>query len=226
MFLDTFSFRVYKYKRIHIAIDGYNLQEIQKTLKANPNYFRKQKIKHYNRISDDRTDQDKSTHIGSQYSDKYISIYDKQSELKESGKQYIFDFWKRNGLVVENGKNIDRLELRLSRKAVQPFSKELTALNDGKYLAGFIKEHGGGYLEFINKANRKIRNHVINWGILNPITIIKLKTIKHSIEGDPFKPVIKKLYLEYNHTGLECYQTSYNELLRAYNLTSWFLEAF
>jgi len=51
----------------------------------------------------------KGIYVGKRSSDKSLIGYDKTAELKLSRKQYIIDWWQRNGLNTEN---VERLEIR------------------------------------------------------------------------------------------------------------------
>jgi len=61
----------------------------------------------------------KSIHIGSRCSHKMLCGYHKSAELNHSGKEYIRDWWKFNGL--ENLNDVERVEIRCKSAELKRF---------------------------------------------------------------------------------------------------------
>ncbi len=211
----------YKYAYAEIAIDGYDFIQKQKSLMESDCYHRKQPLQNVSQTKDECTGKIKSIVPGSRFGDKHISIYDKQSEVQAAGKTYIEDFWKMNGLLIHPEKQIDRIELRLKRKQAEFLEADFSQLSDATYLSSFFRKHGGHYLEYIHNEVPKKRKHIIDWSAFKTVQLAKVKEAKQAASNASFKPVIKKLYLEFHRTGKEYYMASYEQLAETYGLRSW-----
>ncbi len=153
--LKALQLQFYKYYNIEIAINGYDLLDIQNKLLNSKAYHRKQLLKGITPTLNERTMTYKSHTLGSRLSDKYIVIYDKQEEIEKSGKTYIADFWRKNGLLINPDKRINRIEIRLKRKAVRDVTSDFNKLTDPKYLASLFRTFGGITLNIFTMKTEK-----------------------------------------------------------------------
>lgn len=225
--LKALELQFYRYYYIEIAIDGYALLDIQNKLLHSKAYHRKQLLRGITPTLNERTMTYKSHTLGSRFSDKYIVIYDKQEEIEKSGKTYIADFWRKNGLQINPDKRINRIEIRLKRKAVNNITSDFKKLTNPEYLASLFRTYGGHYLEYIHNADRKKRRKfVIDWKSLSALRLKKTSKIAEAIPIGAYKHVIKKLYLEYHLTGKDFYRQSYEELAETYQLKHWMFSKF
>lgn len=114
--------------------------------------------------------------IGSSGGNKMVTIYNKSLELVRSGKDYIQDYWRKNGVIVEKEnlktlqkttlktdthlkgrRNIYRFEIRLkseSIKEIEGFS--IGMLKTAAGLAGIVKTHTRKYFDACFFDNRNI----------------------------------------------------------------------
>jgi len=138
---------------------------------------------------------------GTAKSSKQISIYHKGISIEEQNKQYIANFWLKNGLIAnyEQREEIERAELRLYRKAINLIvdnemidettgdiftGVQITRLEDPAYLASIKKAHMKSYCEFVSSKEKAQRGNVsrckvislIDWSELNAKTMQRLKT--------------------------------------------------
>lgn len=104
-------------------------------------------------------------HVGSASSDKVATIYKKSDEIKKSEKNYIKDFWFKNGL--EDIEDVYRFELRLRSKVTKNY--DINSLNDFNYLASIVRTEVKNWFEFyyVGKDTNKHRtyknNKEMNW---------------------------------------------------------------
>jgi len=114
--------------------------------------------------------------IGSGGGNKMVTIYNKSLELVRSGKDYIQEYWRKNGVIVEKEnlkklqkttlktdthlkgrRNIYRFELRLkseSIKEIEGFSIDMLKTAAG--LSGIVKTHTKKYFDACYFDNRNI----------------------------------------------------------------------
>ncbi|MEI7594572.1 MAG: hypothetical protein WCK02_02410 [Bacteroidota bacterium] len=185
----------HSYYRIDIAIDGYNIIKRHNVLSQSKEYRRKRSIR-VNGIYDENTKAHTSFVLGASKSDKTISIYPKQQQIIDVQKHYIGDYWKRNGLTIRKNDTIDRVEIRLSRKLLQHFTAIFEELEIPIFLASIFKTNANDILEFVEIANHKHREHLINWESFGKLTIKKPKTTIKQETNTRYKPIIKQLFLE------------------------------
>ena len=95
--------------------------------------------------------------MGSRSSEKFIRCYNKTLELQQSGKKYIADFWRLNGL--DENKTVYRFELQLTGK----FFNTLKVFRDFEPLEKFDRFYEGQSIEVLHKLLS-----------INPSTIIGL----------------------------------------------------
>lgn len=104
--------------------------------------------------------------FGSRKSDKYVRCYNKQDEIKESGKWYIQQFWKSNGMVLDENP-VYRFEIELKSKFFNKVigenelgiveNKEFNLL-DTQSILEIIKLSTKNYFEFFWEDTTKVRN--------------------------------------------------------------------
>lgn len=143
--------------RLDIAIDntqnikdfmGFYVSRLEKKLKRAGKSPKQHENGAVNGIRFDEDGGYASFKIGSSKSDKYITIYNKTSEIQsKSNKKYIIDFWKNTG--IDTDKTIYRTEIRLNSKALQTIKNfEIDKLDDKKYLASIFKTQAENFFEF------------------------------------------------------------------------------
>lgn len=114
--------------------------------------------------------------IGSSGGNKMVTIYNKSLELVRSGKDYIQEYWRKNGIIEQKEdleslqktvkktdthlagrRNIYRFEIRLkseSIKEIENFNIEM--LTTAKGLAGIVKTHTRKYFDACYFDNKNI----------------------------------------------------------------------
>jgi hypothetical protein len=91
--------------------------------------------------------------LGKPSSDKMMSFYMKSKEIKDSGKFYISDFWRKNGL---DEKKVFRAEIRLKNeylKYIKDFA--ISDLQEKNFLLSLFKRSIKNYFEFAVKRKDK-----------------------------------------------------------------------
>jgi len=217
--LDSMGLLFNKHSYMEIAVDGLDLVGKHTKLTYNKQLGRKRAVKIHTTF-DEKLKANVGYRIGSAQSEKIISIYNKSAELMVRNKQYISDFWHRNGLNEQNG-DIHRCELRLQAKALKAFSGDFLHLDDPAYLASYFQTVAGSYLEFYNKNKTKKRHHLINWLKFNNIEISKQDLTKKAINKNSYKSMLRKLFEEYVITADEQYINTLASLAVRYNLFNW-----
>lgn len=217
--LETLGLHFYKYSFMEIAVDGLDL--IGRFTKLNYDK-RLQRKRHVlvRPLHDSRQQTNISYIIGSAKSEKHLTLYNKTEELKESNKQYISEFWNRNGLSDLEG-NIHRCEVRLKAKALKSFSGDLMHLDDPAYLASYFKSAVGGYLEFFDKKQTKKRHFLINWSKFNEVKLTKNKLTHKAFKINRYKSMLRYLFEEYVVTNDELYLTTFASITIQYKLFNW-----
>lgn len=219
MVLDVLELKFLKYLFMEIAIDGKGIIARSNSLTYSKKYKRKRKVRIKPELDDD-TKQNIGYIIGSKQSEKHISIYEKVQEIEKSKKEYITEFWRRNGLDVNDGLT-DRCELRAKDKILKSFSDDFTQLENPAYLSSFFKSVVGNYLEFYNKANPKLRKHVIDWSMFEELKITKQVNTHKAFSVNRYKSMLRNLFEEYVLTGDEQYLHTLANICARYKLMSW-----
>lgn len=220
-FINEFGLEFQKYKFLEIAIDGNGFIERYSKLAKSKKYVRRKRIKERIFISEKH---EKAFKLGSDRSEKHVSIYNKTQEIAKSNKTYINDFWKLNGLVREDDQSIDRVEGRFRTKALNSFTDDLTQLENPDYLASFFNEKLGDYILFKNEFNYK--KSLINWNFFQKVKINKVTNIKASFSISRYKPVIRTLYEEYVVTNNDIFLESIVIICDKYKMDDWLINKF
>lgn len=126
--LDVLELKFLKFHLIEISIDGKGIIARSNSLTYSKKYKRKRKVRIKSELDDD-TKQNIGYVLGSKKSEKHISIYEKVQEIEKSKKEYITEFWQRNGLDLSDA-IIDKCELRATDKILKSFSDDFTQLEN------------------------------------------------------------------------------------------------
>lgn len=181
--------------------------------------------------------------IGSQRSDKYITLYNKSLELKKSNKDYIPEYWKKNGIT---GDNVERLELKLKNQEIkkyewynertgefEPFN--WTKLDCPVYLASLLRTGLKTIYEFympdkcISNVTRQKKKGLVNyidWKSISAIYLHK-KIPKKSNEVYRLKLNIKTMfwiYLEKGDKYGRVYLKMAEKMAASINALKWFFD--
>lgn len=170
-----------------------------------------------------------TVYVGSKDSDKYIRVYDKSKELKESNKRHIKTFYRHNHIDYNNTK-IERYELCLRSKKTKNI--DVRKLANQKYLNEILKTESKGFFEFykpITRKGKKINKDVtpikFNQIYLPEYNKVKQKKEYNLNSIETAKRNIKFLYFE----NLEQQDTIYldnssmiNRLVNKYDLNEWY----
>jgi hypothetical protein len=110
-----------------------------------------------------------------------VTVYDKSTEINDSGKGYIKDLWLQNGIESEM---VGRLEIQLSKNRLRRCNiRSLEALSSGEYLCSILESHLRPWLKFYSVRKKHILNHrkevAINKG--HEIRYIKWNHLPHNI---------------------------------------------
>ncbi len=217
--LETLGLHFYKYSFMEIAVDGMDLIGRFTKLNYDKRLQRKRHV-FVRPLHDGRQQANISYLIGSTKSEKHLTLYNKTEELLKSNKDYISEFWNRNGLSEQQGQ-IHRCELRMYSKALKLFSVDLTYLNDPAYLVSYFKSVAGGYLEFFHKKQTKKRLHLIDWDKFNNIEITKQKITKKAHTLNRYKTMLRYLFEEFVKTDDEQYLITFASITVQYNLINY-----
>ena len=153
------------YSGLHIAIDGVNYLhrfvndwQRQKKHRAMPELYtlgrwdKESRVKLKGKANVDMKRFNRATgdfdnmRIGS--SKKYVTIYNKTSELKKSHKQYIKETWDRAG--IDTSGTVWRCELRLTSGPIKEIKNfDLSKINDPNYLLQIFKTQCKNFFEFV-----------------------------------------------------------------------------
>jgi hypothetical protein len=81
---------------------------------------------------------------------KYLTVYNKTSELLKSHKSYIKDMWDRAGLDTANGRTIWRCELRMKSGAIKEIKDfDIKKVNDPNYLLQIFRTQLENFFHFV-----------------------------------------------------------------------------
>jgi|WetSurMetagenome_2_1015567.scaffolds.fasta_scaffold63815_2 hypothetical protein len=195
LFLDSTNLEFQKFYEVHLAIDGYDLVKKHYSLTNFDLLNRSQKILRINTSGNNNDKIPDSFTIGSKYSNKYISVYNKEEELERSGKDYIKKFWEINGLGIISGHSMDRAEARFKKNTLKGFCRNLGDLDNPDYLAGFYKKSFYRFLHFTSKKN--INKDLINWTFFKEIVIERENKTIHQNSSARIKITLHTLFNEY-----------------------------
>lgn len=96
--------------------------------------------------------------IGSKKYQKTAELYDKTKEIKVSGKQYIYEFWVKNGLDTSN--NIGRFELKLGLRHLSKYKiSSFDKLCDAGYLGKIFIEEVNNWMKFYQVSLTHVQSY-------------------------------------------------------------------
>lgn len=217
-FINNFGLDFQKYKFLEIAVDGKGLIERYSRLAKSEKFIRRKKIKERRFFNENK---ERSYKLGSDRSDKHISIYCKSQEITNSNKVYIYEFWKLNGLVTTDDQTVDRVEGRFRTKALFNLTVDFAQLENPDYLASYFQEKLGDYIVFKNESNYKKK--LIYWGFFGSVEIRKASITKAAISIHGLKPVIRILFEEFVATNNDIFLESLVNICDKYNMDDWFI---
>lgn len=231
--------------RIDIAIDGvqylYELMNIY--AKQNPDN-RTISLKNSSqsraifsaKVLDTKSMNFQNFNIGSSGGNKMVTIYNKSLELIKSGKDYIQDYWLKNGvidtkndlekaakklskneIVGKGSEDIYRFELRLKSEAIrviEGFRPEI--LTTGQGLAGIVKTHTSKYFDMYWNDNENVsRCTGIEILPLEKLEAININKVERQQTGGMYKAKLSiHLTIENIHKGYSYLQKyAYNEAI-------------
>lgn len=178
--------------------------------------------------------------FGSRSSDKFLRAYYKRQELAVSNKNYIFEYWERNGWKLGEGQEVARFEIVLKRKELKRYNDifekygELNAnslhlLEDPEYLASLYNTGNKGFFEFVSNRSlartgnvtRCKRKVILD---LSNISTYLLEKIISKVTSDIYKAkVVCKQMFHFACKTLEPrYMMLVDEVLFNFNLRRWF----
>ncbi|MFN0048194.1 MAG: replication initiation factor domain-containing protein [Cytophagales bacterium] len=149
-----FAITINNITRLDIAIDGFTdlIQFLTMYTKQNENKKRvirvgKAQLTPY-KFQDETLKYD-GFMVGARQSDKYMVIYQKSIELNRSRKDYIKEFWERNG--IDSKGYVERAEIRLNSKYLETIGLNidyLEKLENPTYLASVYFTATLSYFDF------------------------------------------------------------------------------
>lgn len=162
--LNELGFAFTSLTRIDIAIDG---SDLYKKMDLFRRYLRNKTITINNENLDiDGVHFNKSKHnwgsytIGSKKYQKTAEIYNKTSEIKVSGKDYITEFWNKNGLNIKDKDEVGRFELKLGTRHLKKY--KVSSFNDfcdAGYLGKILADEVHNWLKFYQVSLTDIKTH-------------------------------------------------------------------
>jgi hypothetical protein len=87
---------------------------------------------------------------------KEVKIYNKTKEATSSGKLYILDYFKENGLSLT--KDIHRVELSMSGEHIQKYALNIENLTKTAFLSTIFENNASKYLTWYNLEEYSYRN--------------------------------------------------------------------
>lgn len=198
--------------RLDIANDlvGHNVLQFMKTYENSSIITCKGKPKEMSkRLSGKKT---QIIHFGSITSDRYIKIYNKSADLTDGNKEYIKEYWDKNGMDYSSG-NVERLELTLQKK--QAKLVDINLLHDIDYLASLCKNHFVNYFEFYRREKRCDKIKMINVTPINFDNYYGYKIDKYKYQPQittrPAKQALKTLFFEILDIEDKIKRSNYND---------------
>jgi len=262
--------RINNVSGLHIAIDNVNhikdflnlyvrqgREHKSKELKTLGKWDKSQRVKMKGKarldckVFDRKTGQFQNFKIGNGH--KYITVYDKTSELKKSHKEYIWDAWKQSGVVGdkdhakwgartkemvtagEQEQQVFRCELRMSSQAIKQIKNfDLKRLSNPQYLLSLFKTQIENFFQFVvieNDTNIS-RARIVDLFQFELMRVPLLAKIPRAVVQGAYKAkmAIHNAYMGLMkglYRGDEAANAAVihiKENLQIYNLDRWFLE--
>ena len=164
-------------------------------------------------------------HVGGTKSDKSATIYHKSNDIEQTGKTYISEAWKHNGL--ESTADVERFEIRMKSKVANKY--DWTKFDDANYLSSIVRTECKNWFEFYYDGKDKNRYRLyknntmewVDWESIEGKLLPKSKAIAITGMGRA-KRIIKDLtymrYVEKKRVPLRIIE----EMKEDYCLTKWY----
>lgn len=164
-------------------------------------------------------------HVGSPSSEKSATIYNKVDDNKKTGKTYISEAWKINGL--KDIEKTDRFEIRMRSKIANNY--DWTRLDDSSYLSSVVRTECKNWFEFYYKGRdkNKYRSHKsgkmewIDWSDIAGQLLPKNKAVAKSGVHRAKRIIKDCMYLNYVE-GKDVPSGLIRQLKKEYTLHKWF----
>jgi hypothetical protein len=222
--LSETGWRVVSNTRTDIAIDG--AHELMRMCERS---FKSRVIKRKGRArwkceSDNKSNAIKKVEIGSMHSDKYGKVYPKVEEVESSGKDYIKQFWKRNGLEVKG--DMPRYEMTMRAKVGNNYDWE--RFDDPEYLASIMRTESKNWCDFYydgrdKNKHRKYKSSTmqyINWTEIGGDLLEKQRVIRAKSYLKAKMSI--KFLAEEHYKGSDDHTKTIYKLLSKYSLEDWY----
>lgn len=160
--MENLNFKMRHISKLDIAIDGLNymhgfLNMFNKQLGSDKRIRMRGKAYFNAKILDKETMLYKNFTVGSNSSEKQITVYLKTSELEKSNKDYIREFWYQNGIRPGPDDDVYRVELRLKSKYLKTLPDfNLHACTDPKFLFCLFKTACFNFFEFTSNDDSNV----------------------------------------------------------------------
>lgn len=183
---------------------------------------------------------------GQNQSKRALVGYHKSKELNRSGKYYIKNVWKLNGVQEKDLDNMERLELRLNADYLHVLTddkidengkvlrstllfapgrfQDLYKLQDFDWISRLFVTGLKGMYEFIKRGAKNVTRAKRHFELHNSWTVTKLLGKFKAIatrQINQIKQLSKTLYNCYLHTGAIHYKQLSNELVSVNGLNRW-----
>lgn len=95
-----------------------------------------------------------TAYFGSRKSGKQVTVYNKSKEIKKSGKLYIYEWWKRSGLVGDHIKeDVHRCEVSLKHEEIKRIADyDFDHLWNFEYLACILRTSLNKFVDFYDRV--------------------------------------------------------------------------
>lgn len=178
--------------------------------------------------------------FGQRSGDKFLRAYYKRQELAHSNKWYIQEWWKKNGIDVDNEQEVARFEMSIKRRELKKYTdvfkqygdlnaESLHLLERPDYLAALFNTAKSGFFEFVSNRSymrtgnitRCARKIVLD---LSGISCYLLKKVTSKVTNDIYRAKIaaKMLFHICCKTNEPRYMAEIDEILFNFNLRRWF----
>lgn len=153
----SIGLQIKSYSRLDLAIDGLNY--IPEFLNIYARQAPQQKIFHClgrakwnSLVLDHAALKYKAFKIGSNTSEKQITVYNKTKELEQSNKNYIRHYWEKNGIATDG--EVWRVEMRLKGKEINLIKHlSIQQLNNSKMMEQVFYNKAKKFFEFTYNDN-------------------------------------------------------------------------
>ena len=234
-----FSISVNNVTRCDIAIDGANnvvklLNDMLISKSINAKKVGKGTLTFHSRYNNKQGTHTDFT-LGKGSSPRSISVYCKSKEIKRNGykKDYIIDFWHKNGINTNENAPVVRCEIRLKNeflKTIDFFT--IQKLIDKEYLASVYKLGLNNFFEFVEDTgkavNREKKIELFDWSLFGAIPLTTTK-IKPNSEIWYAQKTVKFYFKvkghEYLHQNSIDMGSDYiNDIIDKFELKDWLIE--